>query len=86
MSSINTTQFSVDGTAVKIAASNGSPLEIHIHSKGQVYISGTSAVTTSTGLQLDNGDKTVLTIPDNSELWCIANGGTYTVQVMAITL
>ena len=86
MSAITTTQFSVDGTAVKIASSQGSPLEVHIHSKGQVFISGTSAVTSSTGLQLDNGDKTILTIPDNTELWCIANGGTYTVQVMAITL
>ena len=85
MSAIKTTQFSIDGTAVKIAESAGAPLEIHIHSKGQVFI-GNSDVTSSTGLQLDNGDKTILNVPDNTALYCIANGGTYTVQVMAITL
>lgn len=85
MSAITTTQFSVDGTAVLIAESNGQPQEVHIHSKGSIYL-GNSNVSTTTGLQLDNGDKTVLTIPDNTQLYAIANGGTYTVQVMAIKL
>jgi hypothetical protein len=85
VSAITTTQFSVDGTAVLIAESNGTPLEVHLHSSGAIYV-GNSNVTSSTGLRLDSNDKITFTIPDNTSLYAIAGSGTQTLYVMAIKL
>ena len=86
MSAITTTQFSVDGTAVKIASSQGSPLEVHSHcASGSIYL-GNSAVTTATGYRMDNGDKDTFTVPDGSALYAISGAGTQTVFVLTAVL
>ena len=65
-------QYSVNSTAVRIAKSNGSPIEVHLHcAAGAVYLDG-STVTTSTGFKLDNGQVITITLADNDELWAVA--------------
>jgi len=83
--SISTSQTIVDGTPVALATANGMPLEVHIHAKGSVYV-GNASVSTSNGLQLDNGDKITFTVPDGSALYGIAAQGTVTVGVLVAVL
>lgn len=84
--SISSAQYSVDGTAVKLAESNGMPLEVHIHSaSGAIYV-GNSSVTTLTGYRMDNGDKAVFTVPDGSALYAISSSGTQTVFALVAIL
>ena len=84
--SIAGSQYSVDGTAVKLAESNGMPLEVHIHcASGSIYL-GNSAVTSATGYRMDNGDKDTFTVPDGSALYAISGAGTQTVYVLTAVL
>ena len=47
--SISSAHNDVDGTAVKLAESNGMPLEVHLHiASGSIYV-GNSSVTTANG-------------------------------------
>ena len=65
-------QVTVNSTAVRIAKSNGSPIEVHLHcAAGAVYLDG-STVSTSTGYKLDNGQIITITLADNDELWAVA--------------
>ena len=81
--SIAGSQYSVDGTAVKLAESNGMPLEVHIHcASGSIYL-GNSAVTTATGYRMDNGDKLTMQLSDNESLYAVTAGSTVTMMVMA---
>jgi hypothetical protein len=65
-------QYTVNSTPVKVAQSNGSPIEVHLHcAAGAVYLDG-STVTTSTGFKLDNGQTMTVTIADNESLWAVA--------------
>lgn len=73
--SIAGSQFTIDGTAVKLAESNGMPLEVHLHiAGGSVYL-GNSSVTSATGYRMDNGDKDIFTVPDGSALYAISSLG-----------
>ena len=84
--SISSAQYSVDGTAVKLAEANGMPLEVHIHvASGSVYL-GNSGVTTANGLRMDNGDKETYTVPDGSALYAIAASGTVTIYTLVAVL
>ena len=84
--SLSSAQFSIDGTAVKLAESNGVPIEVHVHSaSGSIYL-GDSTVTTSTGYRLDNGDKAVFTIADHTALYAISASGSQTVYVLKAIL
>lgn len=79
-------QYQVDGTAVQLASANGMPLEVHVHcASGTIYL-GASDVTTSTGFRMDNGDKTIYTVPDGSSLWAISASGTQTVYCLVAVL
>lgn len=84
--SITGTQVLVDGTAVKLAESNGMPLEVHVHvSAGSLFV-GASNVSSSTGYKMDNGTRETFTIPDGSSLWGIGNGSTATIYVLTAIL
>ena len=86
---ITTAQFSVDGTAVKLVSTSQVPKMVTIHdvSNGNLFINGTNAVTSTTGLLVDKltGPFT-FEIGPNDEVWAIAGTGTHTVSVMVITL
>ena len=86
---ITTAQFSVDGTAVKLVSTSQVPKMVTIHdtTNGNLFINGTSAVTSTTGLLVDKltGPFT-FEIGPNDEVWAIAAAGTHTVSVMVITL
>ena len=84
--SIPSAHIDVDGTALKLAEANGMPLEVHLHiASGSIYL-GTSAVTTTTGYRMDNGQIETFTVPDGSSLWAISNGGTASVYTLVAIL
>ena len=84
--SISSAQYAVDGTALKLAESNGMPLEVHLHcASGSIYV-GNSSVTTLTGFRMDNGDKAVFTVPDGSALYAISASGSQTVYALVAVL
>ena len=83
--SITSSQIVVDGTPVALATANGMPLEVHLHAKGAIYV-GNASVSTSNGLNIDNGDKIVFTVPDGSGLYAVAAQGTVTVGVLVAVL
>ena len=85
--SLSSAKLSIDGTAVKMAAANGMPLEVHIHIAAGALLIGDSTVSAANGYLLDNGDKLTFTVPDGSELWGLASGGgTTTVYVLTAIL
>ena len=76
-------QFSVDGVAVKIGSTGGSPARFWIHTTQTIYVNGASTVTSGNGFKMDNGDQFEILVADNQELWAIGGGGTAaTVYVM----
>jgi hypothetical protein len=79
-------QLSIGTTASRIAASNGSPIEVHLHcSSGNVYLDG-SGVTSSTGYRMDNGQVLTVTLADHEELWGVTSTGTSTLYVLVSVL
>jgi hypothetical protein len=82
---IASAQYSVDGTAVKIAASGYGYRTVHVHNIGNaaIYVNGASSVTTSTGFYIDKGAGPQLyLLAPQDELWCIAGGTAQTVTVL----
>ena len=83
---ITSAQYSIDGTAVKIAPSNQGYRDVHVHVVGNaaVYL-GKSDVTTSTGFYLDkNAGPQVFRLDPADELWGIAGGTAQTVTVLVV--
>ena len=66
-------QYTVDGTAVKIASSNGTPIEVHVNAEADIWVGG-STVTTSNGFLINKGDEFHVTLADHAELWAIHDG------------
>ena len=84
---IASAQYSIDGTAVKIASTNQGYRDVHVHvvGNGAVYLNGSNAVTTSTGFYLDKGaGPQVFHIGPQDELWGIAGGTAQTVTVLIV--
>jgi hypothetical protein len=82
---ITSAQYSVGGTAVKIASADGGYRDVHVHNvgNGAIYL-GTSAVTTSTGFYLDKGaGPQVFRLDPQDDLWAVASG-TQTVTVLIV--
>lgn len=67
-------QFTVDGTSVKLGSSNGSPVQFTINAAADIWIGGSSAVTTSTGYYLKKDVPVTITLADNQEIWAIHDG------------
>lgn len=77
-------QYAVDGTAVKISATSQTPRHVYIHmASNDVYIGASNAVTASTGMLVDKAAGIVFIQMDNDdELWAISGTGTHTVTVL----
>jgi hypothetical protein len=81
---LTTSQITVTTNATLLAASDTSPILIHLHlhdNTDNVYI-GTSAVTTSTGLRLVKQDSFEIQLMPGNSLYAIITTGTATVSVM----
>ena len=75
-------QYTVDGTTVKLSSTNGSPLNVRIHTTQKIFIGNSSAVSSSTGFLMDTGDNLEFLVADNTEIWAISNGATASVYVL----
>ena len=78
-------QFSVDGTAVKLANSNGAPIDVRITAAADIYL-GDSTVTSSTGYLLSKGDTLAITLADHNEIWATHVTGSTTVYAIVSVL
>ena len=76
------TQVTVSTTSQVIVNLQDVTQWVTLHSTGNSYIGGSSAVTSSNGLHLNNGDTLNLLIPQGCELWAVANSGTHTLSVL----
>ena len=81
---ITSAQYSIDGVAIKISAASQTPRHVYVHPKsGIMYLNGSSAVTSSTGLEIDNQSGVLMVEMDSDdELWCISGAGTHIVTVL----
>lgn len=81
---MSSAQYSIDGVAIKISATSQTPRHVYVHAlSGQLFLNGSNAVSSSTGLLLDSGSGVVMFQMDlDDELWAIANGGTHIVSVL----
>ena len=85
---VNTGQFSVSTTPVKVVSANEVGRIVHLNCKTNedIYISGDNTVSTSTGFYIPKGNHLFqVQIDANDELWCIVPTGTHTVTVMTVT-
>lgn len=82
---ITSAQYSVDGTAVKIASAGYGYRNVHVHNIGNaaIYLNGSSSVTTSTGFYVDKaaGPQVFMLAPQD-EMWAIGTGIPVSVTVI----
>lgn len=85
---ITSSQYTIDGVAVKLVASAIGHRKVIVHNFGShnVYMNGADTVTTSTGFVLDKaaGPITVVVAPDE-ELWGICLAGQTTTVAVLVT-
>ena len=73
-----TAQFTVGTAAVQIIAPQTNPTQIILHNaqkqaNNYIWFGGSSAVTTSTGIHLDNADDYQLVLEPGNSLWAISD-------------
>jgi hypothetical protein len=78
-------QPTIGTTPVLIAKSNGTPIQVQLHTTASVYFGGAD-VTTSTGFRLDNGNQAVITLADSDSLYAVQAAGSSTLYVMTTIL
>ena len=86
--SLQTKQVTVGTAAVQIFGPRNNPTHVLLHNAEKssnefIWFGGSSAVTTSTGLHLDDSDSYQLTLWAGSELWAITNSGTKSLHVLS---
>lgn len=81
---IQNNQYAIGTTAARVSAVSQTPKQVSLHTvSGTLYVGGSDAVTTTTGLLLEKAAGVVtLQIDANDELWIISGGGTHTVTVL----
>ena len=80
---ISSSQITVTTSPTLLVAGDGVAEGVYLHAKHTVYLGG-SDITSSTGYQMDNGDK--LTINNHeSPIYAIAGSGSGTMQVLVVT-
>jgi hypothetical protein len=80
---ISSAQVTVTTSPTLLVAGDGVAEGVYLHSKHKMYLGG-SNVTSSTGYEMDNGDK--LTINNHeSPIYAITGTGTGTMQVLVVT-
>ena len=72
-----TAQFTVGTAAVQIIAPQTNPTQIILHNaqkqaNNYIWFGGSSAVTTSNGIHLDNADDYQMVLQPGNSLWAIA--------------
>lgn len=75
---IASNNYTVDGTAVLIAADSPSGARLTIHNTDQgtpVYFNGGSTVTSVTGFRIDAKQIIQLTLNPSEQLWAISGSG-----------
>lgn len=86
---ITSAQYAIDGTAIKIAAASQTPKKVFIHAvtTGDLYIGGSSAVTSATGFLIDKAAAVFeVQVDADDELWGITGAGTHTFTVLQVFL
>jgi hypothetical protein len=78
-----TAQKTVTSTATLLVTANRADQLVYLHSSSGIIYLGNSDVTTSTGYQMDNGDKLSMQLSDTEALYGIVSSGTATMMVMA---
>ena len=84
---ITSAQYSIDGTAVRIATTGEGYRDVHVHNigNGAVYLNGANTVTTANGFYVDKGaGPQVFHIAPQDEMWAIAGGTAQTVTVLIV--
>lgn len=82
---ITSAQYSIDGTAVRIAAAANGYRQVHVHVIGNaaIYVNGTNNVTTTNGFYIDkNAGPQNFQVGPHEELWAIAGGTPQAVTVL----
>ena len=85
--SLETQQVTVGTASVLLFGPTNNPRHVLLHnaqknSNAYIWFGGSSAVTTSTGLHIDNADTYQLILWAGSELWAITDSGTKSLHVL----
>jgi len=86
---VSTAQYTVDGTPVKIVATNEVPRNVWINcsSNENFYIGPTNAVSTTTGFFVAKTAADLqIELDANDEIWAVMATGTHTITVMQVSL
>jgi hypothetical protein len=78
----STAQISVGTTPTLIVTANRADQQVYLHSSSGTLYLGNSAVTSSTGYKMDNGDKLTMQLSDNEALYAVTSSGTATLMAM----
>ena len=78
----STAQISVGTTPTLIVTANRADQLVYLHSSSGTLYLGNSAVTSSTGYKMDNGDKLTMQLSDNEALYAVTSSGTTTLMAM----
>jgi hypothetical protein len=75
---LQTAQYTVGTAAIKILSAQSNPTQVILHnanksSNNYIWFGGSSDVTTSTGIHLDNGEDYEFVLQQGNELWAISN-------------
>ena len=79
-------QYAVAGTSVQIVTAYGENRLVLLHNSNDhpAFIGGSSAVTTTTGLQFAKNTDLEIWVPIGSTLWAITGGSTTTISVLLL--
>ena len=75
---LQTAQYTVGTAAVQIISPQNNPTQVILHNaqkqaNNYIWFGGSSAVTTSTGIHLDNADDYQLVLQPGNSLWAISD-------------
>lgn len=80
---MKSTKYTVETTAVKIAAAEPFTRTIYVHTtSGSIYLGGATITDTANGVHVPNGNTLEVLIPANETLYAIDGGGGATVVVL----
>jgi hypothetical protein len=86
---VSTAQYTVDGTPVKIVATNEVARNVWINcsSNENFYIGPTNAVSTTTGFFVAKTAADLqIELDANDEIWAVTASGTHTITVLQVSL
>ena len=78
---IITSAVTVTTTSQSIISVDNVQRDVLLHAKHAIYV-GNSAVTSSNGYLLDNGDEIRLSLTEGEDLWAVSGSGSGTLHVL----